>query len=246
MNLVISKLPVMKTTLEIIKMSLNDPITVTVLLILVALSFFALGIIIVKFISLNSNQSNNLIFYKKLGRIKNFAETELTLNSEECPLRTLTYAVLDEAKHLSPFVSVETLQPRSDMLEDAMQREIEARKLEEDSKLSFLAITSNVSPFFGLFGTVWGIMQSFYAIGQHGSADLTVVAPGISVALITTVAGLVAAIPASIAYNYFTSRNNRQEIFYYNFASQLLSLFKRGDLLAIEKAITEREKTNEA
>ena len=85
-------------------------------------------------------------------------------------------------------------------------------------------------------------MQSFYEIGMHGSADLSVVAPGIAVALITTVAGLVAAIPSSVAFNYFVSRNNRQEILYYNFASHLLSLFKRGDLLAIEKFLSERVK----
>jgi biopolymer transport protein TolQ len=191
---------------------------------------------------LKSRLNANAAFYKKFEKIKKFPEIENTLKAAECPLRTIAYAVLEEAKNLSPFVSVETLQPRSDLLEDIMQREIEARRLEEDEKLSFLAITSNASPFFGLFGTVWGIMQSFYAIGQHGSADLSVVAPGIAVALVTTVAGLATAIPASMAFNYFTSRNNRQEILYYNFASQLLSLFKRGDLLAIEKAITERGK----
>ncbi|MDR2581827.1 MAG: MotA/TolQ/ExbB proton channel family protein [Fibromonadaceae bacterium] len=232
----------MKVTIEIIKMSLSDPVTVAILLILAFFSFFAWGIIITKYFSLKNRLNSNAVFYKKFEKIKSFPEIEHSLNSAECPLRTIAYAVLEEARNLSPFVSVETLQPRSEILEDIMQREIEARRLEEDSKLSFLAITSNASPFFGLFGTVWGIMQSFYAIGQHGSADLSVVAPGIAVALVTTVAGLVAAIPASMAFNYFASRNNRQEILYYNFASQLLSLFKRGDLFAIEKAITERGK----
>ncbi len=178
-------------------------------------------------------------FYKTFERIKNFAEIEeFSLKAPECPLRIIADAALLESQNLSPFVSIETLAPRSEMLEDTMQREVEACRLDEDSKLSFLAMTSNISPFFGLFGTVWGIMQSFYEIGTHGSADLSVVAPGIAVALITTVAGLVAAIPSSVAFNYFVSRNNRQEIFYYNFASHLLSLFKRGDLLAIEKVLS--------
>ena len=232
----------MQVSFEIIKMSLGDPVAVAILLVLMSLSFFSWGIIITKYLSLASKQSANVSFFKKFERIKSFPEVEQTLNAAECPLKILTHAVLKEAGNLSPFVSVETLQPRSEMLEDTMQREIEAYRLSEDSRLSFLAITSNVSPFVGLLGTVWGIMQSFYAIGQHGSADLSVVAPGIAVSLITTVAGLFAAIPASVSFNYFASRNNHQEIFYYNFASHLLSLFKRGDLQAIEKVITEREK----
>jgi biopolymer transport protein TolQ len=232
----------MKTTIEIIKMSLGDPVTIAILLVLLSLSFFAWGIIITKFFSLNGKQKLNFGFIKAFRLIKHFSEVEgLSSRASECPLKSITDAVLEEAKNLSPFVSVETLSPRSEMLEDTMQREVEACRLEEDSNLSFLAITSNVSPFIGLFGTVWGIMQSFYAIGQHGSADLSVVAPGIAVALITTVAGLIAAIPASVSFNYFTSRNNREEILYYNFSSQLLGLFKRGDLQAIEKVLTDRE-----
>ncbi|MDR1829931.1 MAG: MotA/TolQ/ExbB proton channel family protein [Candidatus Fibromonas sp.] len=232
----------MKTTIEIIKMSLGDPVTIAVLLLLSFFSLIAWGIIITKYFSLKNKQLTNATFYKKFERIKTFAEVEnFSVKISECPLKTITDAVIKEAQNLSPFVSVETLAPRSEMLEDTMQREIEACRLEEDTRLSFLAMASNVSPFFGLFGTVWGIMQSFYEIGTHGSADLSVVAPGIAVALVTTVAGLVAAIPASIAYNYFVSRNTRQEILYYNFASHLLSLFKRGDLLAIEKVLTDRE-----
>jgi len=232
----------MKTTFEIIKMSLGDPVTIAVLLILSCFSLFAWGIIITKYFSLKSKMFANVRFYKNFERINHFTEVEnVSAASPKCPLRAITDAVLEEARNLSLFVSVETLGPRSEMLEDTMQREVEACRLADDGKLSFLAMASNVSPFFGLFGTVWGIMQSFYEIGTHGSADLSVVAPGIAVALVTTVAGLLSAIPASVAYNYFVSRNTRQEIFYYNFASRLLSLFKRGDLQAIEKVFSERE-----
>lgn len=72
--------------------------------------------------------------------------------------------------------------------------------------LIFLATTGNVAPFVGLFGTVWGIMDAFVGIGQTGSANLAAVAPGIAEALITTAAGLAAAVPAVIAYNYFLTR----------------------------------------
>ncbi len=73
-----------------------------------------------------------------------------------------------------------------------------------ESRLSWLATCGVVSPFIGLFGTVWGIIDAFHGLGTAGSATLRAVAPGISEALITTAAGLFAAIPAVIAYNVFT------------------------------------------
>jgi len=72
--------------------------------------------------------------------------------------------------------------------------------------LPFLATTGATAPFIGLLGTVWGIMNAFREIGETGSASLAVVAPGIAEALITTAAGLAAAIPAVMAYNYFITR----------------------------------------
>jgi len=72
--------------------------------------------------------------------------------------------------------------------------------------LIFLATTGNTTPFIGLFGTVWGIMDAFHGIGMTGSANLGAVAPGIAEALITTAAGLAVAIPGVIAYNYFLNR----------------------------------------
>jgi len=95
--------------------------------------------------------------------------------------------------------------------------------------LIFLATTGSISPFLGLFGTVWGVMSAFLAIGMTGSADLSVVAPGIAEALITTVAGLGAAIPAVIAYNYFVNKLKRLsselEIFY----SDMIEAFARKE-----------------
>ena len=72
--------------------------------------------------------------------------------------------------------------------------------------LTFLATTGSTSPFIGLFGTVWGIMTAFEGIGKTGSASLAVVAPGIAEALIATAIGLVAAIPAVMAYNHFQNK----------------------------------------
>ncbi|RLB17426.1 MAG: protein TolQ [Deltaproteobacteria bacterium] len=93
---------------------------------------------------------------------------------------------------------------------DNLQRSLEKAVVAQTDRLergvSFLATTGNTAPFIGLFGTVWGIMQAFRGIGLKGSANLAVVAPGISEALIATAAGLAAAIPAVVAFNYFTQK----------------------------------------
>jgi biopolymer transport protein TolQ len=89
-----------------------------------------------------------------------------------------------------------------------LQRAVQIAASEElshlESRLPWLATTGAVTPFIGLFGTVWGIIDAFHGLGTAGGATLRAVAPGISEALITTAAGLFAAIPAVIAYNMFT------------------------------------------
>ena len=90
-------------------------------------------------------------------------------------------------------------------------------------KLSFLATTGNSAPFIGLFGTVWGIMNSFRNIGLKGAANLAVVAPGIAEALIATAAGLAAAIPAVIFYNYFSNKVAQYEAEMNGFSSDFIN-----------------------
>ncbi|MEE9219261.1 MAG: MotA/TolQ/ExbB proton channel family protein [Acidobacteriota bacterium] len=91
-------------------------------------------------------------------------------------------------------------------LESALRQAILEEVAHLERRLGFLATTGSVSPFIGLFGTVWGIMHAFRNIGSMGSANLATVAPGISEALVATAAGLAAAIPAVMAYNYFVGR----------------------------------------
>ncbi len=100
---------------------------------------------------------------------------------------------------------------------------LESVKLEK--YLNFLATTGSTSPFIGLFGTVWGIMNSFHGIGAAGSASLAVVAPGIAEALIATAVGLAAAIPAVIAYNYYLSMARKMIVEMEDFSEDLLELF---------------------
>jgi biopolymer transport protein TolQ len=91
----------------------------------------------------------------------------------------------------------------------------------------FLATAGNTAPFIGLFGTVWGIMNTFQGIGLSGSASLAVVAPGISEALIATAAGLAVAIPSVIAYNYFTDRVRALDSELQSFSSDILNIMER-------------------
>lgn len=114
-----------------------------------------------------------------------------------------------------------------DNVERALNRACSAEATKLESTLSFLATTGSASPFIGLFGTVWGIMDTFRGIGTRGSATLAVVAPGISEALIATAAGLAAAIPAVIFYNYYLNKVKDMSGEMDNFASEVLNIIER-------------------
>ena len=96
-----------------------------------------------------------------------------------------------------------------------------------ERNLPWLAITAAVTPFVGLFGTVWGIIDAFHGLGTAGAATLRAVAPGISEALITTAAGLAAAIPAVIAYNRYADAVSRLELRYDAFMEEFSTILQR-------------------
>ena len=95
---------------------------------------------------------------------------------------------------------------RGEIAQRAMDRAASEETALLERHVGFLATTGSVSPFIGLMGTVWGVMTAFLNIGAQGSASLIVVAPGIAEALIATVAGLAAAIPAVVGYNHLLGR----------------------------------------
>ena len=106
----------------------------------------------------------------------------------------------------------------------ACQRELDALELH----LSFLASVGSVSPYIGLFGTVWGIIDAFKSIGATGSASLATVAPGIAEALVATAIGLVAAIPALMAYNFFQGQLKNWQVELDDYALEFISLSERN------------------
>jgi biopolymer transport protein TolQ len=115
---------------------------------------------------------------------------------------------------------------------DAVERSLIRATRIEAARLSryvpFLATTAAATPFIGLFGTVWGIMDSFASIGSTGSTSITAVAPGISEALINTAAGLFAAIPALLFYNAFVQRMRSARGEMEDFTLEFLNLTERN------------------
>nr|WP_305000217.1 protein TolQ [Salinisphaera sp. Q1T1-3] len=108
-------------------------------------------------------------------------------------------------------------------------RVAESRELERlESGLAFLATVGSISPYIGLFGTVWGIMSAFIGLGNVQQASLSMVAPGIAEALIATAMGLFAAIPAVVAYNYFSNRLDFIENRFGTFMDEMAGIVERG------------------
>jgi biopolymer transport protein TolQ len=98
-----------------------------------------------------------------------------------------------------------------DAVDRVLRKNAGLQVAELERSLGFLATTASATPFIGLFGTVWGIMNAFHGIGVTGTASLAAYAPGIAEALVATAAGLGAAIPATIGYNHFLGRLRRME-----------------------------------
>lgn len=186
-----------------------------VLVILLLFSVFSWAIIFYKhrFLSLASRESESFLRSFRAGReLKGLFAAAKTLRLS--PLANVFKAVYLEESRVNREETKRLLR-RYEALESA--------KLE--SYLTFLATTGSTTPFIGLFGTVWGIMNAFRGIGSAGSASLAVVAPGIAEALITTAAGLAAAIPAVVAYNYYLSRVRHMIIEMEDFSEELLDAF---------------------
>lgn len=114
----------------------------------------------------------------------------------------------------------------------AVQRQMRVSQVREierlEGGLALLATIGSTSPYVGLFGTVWGIMNAFISIGAQKQASLATVAPGIAEALIATAMGLVAAIPAVIAYNFFTRGVERTENRFHTFSEEMIGIIDRG------------------
>ena len=129
------------------------------------------------------------------------------------------------------YVRTHKSKTNTEMMLASVQRSMKVAVAREedflDSHLSLLATIGSISPYIGLFGTVWGIMRSFIALGAVEHASLAMVAPGIAEALIATAMGLFAAIPAVIAYNRYAEQVDRLSSTFENFAEEFATILQR-------------------
>jgi biopolymer transport protein TolQ len=178
-----------------------------ILLILIFFSVFSWAVIFFKRKTLKSAALQSQKFLKVFRRSSDLSDVNKAAKIYKAsPIATLFQAGYKELAHTTKsnqgVLTPDGLESINRTLARASNQEIS--KLE--NMMSFLATTGSVTPFIGLFGTVWGIMDAFLNIEVERSASLVTVAPGIAEALIATALGLFAAIPAVIAYNYFLHR----------------------------------------
>ncbi len=186
-----------------------------VLLILFCFSVMSWAIILLKWKSFRAADAADLRFIAVLSKAKDLNEvTRHAQRTAKSPCAKIFHGVMDRLSRVSgesggsPGDDGTPLHDRHVMERTAAHiAQGQISKLE--SLLPFLATTGNISPFIGLLGTVVGIINSFREIGTQGTASIAAVAPGVSEALVATAAGLFAAIPAVIAYNYFLTRIRR-------------------------------------
>jgi biopolymer transport protein TolQ len=134
----------------------------------------------------------------------------------------------------------------ADQIIEGSRRAMRAALLKEtdrlEESLAMLATIGSTSPYVGLFGTVWGIMNAFHGLGNAQQATLALVAPGISEALVATAMGLFAAIPAVVFYNRYADQVSRLELRYDTFVEELSTILQRHAMQSVSKPTTAKEK----
>lgn len=189
----------------LVLVTLAGPVTKLVLLVLLALSVVSWGIIFYKWRVLSRAKAQNRRFVAFFRKLEDLGD--LRPRAEHLEFSPLAGVFLTVHQNASPYLEPgagRELSMRS--VQGWLRTAVEVQRIRFEEHLSFLATTGNVSPFIGLFGTVLGIMDSFHVIGRMGTANIAAVAPGVAEALLATAAGLFAAIPAVVAYNYYLNR----------------------------------------
>jgi len=199
-----------------------------VMLILVLASLASWTLMFIKSSQINKAQKRLEIFEDRFwsGISLNKLYSDLAQRTDREGMAAIFFGGYHEYARLNKGATPRKL-PIIDTANRAM-RVAEARELDKlEQNLTFLATVGSTSPYIGLFGTVWGIMNSFLSLSVMKQATLAVVAPGIAEALIATAIGLFAAIPAVIAYNRFSDKVDRITVRYENFREEFTTLLER-------------------
>ncbi len=205
------------------------PLAKVVLVLLLLFSLGSWGIMLDKYLQFSRLKKNSFEFLRLFKRADNLEDLAFRLKkTKSSPLKRIFlagYRHIHQKPGTDPATPVFTPEnpARMDLaLDDAILTEIQFL----EQRVTFLGTCGSITPFLGLFGTVWGIMTAFRGIGVVGSASIAAVAPGIAEALITTAAGLAAAIPAVMAYNYFLNKIRSANIMFERFRSSFLALLE--------------------
>jgi biopolymer transport protein TolQ len=225
---------------DIVRLVLDaSPLSQAVLAILLLFSAIAWGVILYKIWVFRRVEAHSATFLNVFRKSSKFSEVQSVCASlGDSPLVGLFQAGYAELNAQLRAPSTDPAKPAVpgqrptlkslDAVDRALLRAntVELTKLERH--VPFLATTASITPFIGLFGTVWGIINSFQSIGAAGTTSLDVVAPGIAEALVATAAGLFAAIPAVYFYNHFTNRVKHFAADMDDFSLEFLNISERN------------------
>jgi len=215
-----------------------------VMLLLLFASIASWAIIFLKYRYIKNAYKESLFFIEAFWKSKNLSDAfARSKKLRACPVARIFRTGYIELKkvtqirsggagniHLSEKQIIGSESAGIENIKRSLRRSISTEITKLSQLVPFLATAGNTAPFVGLFGTVWGIMNTFQEIGQSGSASLAVVAPGISEALIATAAGLAVAIPSVVAYNYFINKIKVIDSELNSFAADFLNIIERDIL----------------
>ena len=197
-----------------------------VLVLLLFMSIASWGLMIQKWLALRAAMRKATEGMERFDRARDLREAVQSLGGDpESPLYTVAHEGVTEFNRSKEAGNTEEVVV--DNVRRALRQGVGMELSSLTASLSYLATAANTAPFIGLFGTVWGIMYTFHAIGAMKSASLATVAPGISEALIATAMGLAVAIPATVGYNSFQGRLGHIETKLVNFAGMFLNRVQR-------------------
>ncbi len=206
-----------------------DLVVQLVLFGLLGMSIACWGIIVNKAMQLSRASRESAAFLDLFWKAKRLDQVyEQSGRFPRSPVAAVFRAGYDELEHLTRGGGESAMDlGLTENIERALRRAYGVQQQQLESLTTFLATTGSTAPFIGLFGTVWGILRAFQRIGATGSATIQTVGPDIAHALVATAVGLLAAIPAVMAYNYFVSRVRGLSGEMDAFASDFLNIVKR-------------------
>ena len=203
----------------------TDRVGQGVIALLAVFSIIAWAVMLGKNSELKKLRELNLRFERRLGEERHLLQLpENMRNRRDIPYADLLADALEaywRAAAIGKEKGDDTVRARLEHAENAIQRAIARQSLRYEASMIFLASVVTGAPFMGLFGTVWGVMEAFVAVSVMQTASIQSIAPGVSAALLTTIAGLVVAIPSVFGYNYLLGNVKTMITELENYASNL-------------------------